>query len=100
MPLGNMTSVKFYLLLVTLAIIFCGSNQSTCTNCEGIYNCPLEPYECQYGIVSNNCTCCEMCAKGPGEECGGNLDQYGTCGERLACQSNLPDVAGTCQYTI
>nr|XP_053641086.1 uncharacterized protein LOC128694804 [Cherax quadricarinatus] len=41
--------------------------------------------ECHRGITWDVCNCCEVCAKGVNEECGGPWNAYGKCGYGLTC---------------
>ncbi|XP_042204828.1 serine protease HTRA3-like isoform X2 [Homarus americanus] len=41
--------------------------------------------ECHRGITWDVCNCCEVCAKGLNEECGGPWSAYGKCGFGLTC---------------
>ncbi|XP_057309973.1 uncharacterized protein LOC130647973 [Hydractinia symbiolongicarpus] len=54
---------------------------------------------CKNGIVYEACGCCRTCAKGEGDICGGPMDMYGKCGERLMCYPPKvkPGDLGTCQ---
>ncbi|KAK3852486.1 hypothetical protein Pcinc_040932 [Petrolisthes cinctipes] len=54
--------------------------------------CPLEPETnpegCKYGVTVDWCHN-EVCAKGPGESCGGYRNANGECGEGTFCQCNI-----------
>ncbi|XP_047475857.1 serine protease HTRA3-like [Penaeus chinensis] len=41
--------------------------------------------QCHRGITWDVCNCCEVCAKGLDEECGGPWGAYGKCGYGLTC---------------
>lgn len=43
---------------------------------------------CAHGTVRDRCSCCDVCAKGLGERCGGPYDIYGRCGVGLVCNIN------------
>ncbi|CAL4105741.1 unnamed protein product, partial [Meganyctiphanes norvegica] len=40
---------------------------------------------CHNGITWDVCGCCEVCAKGENDECGGPWNAYGKCGYGLTC---------------
>ncbi|XP_071549675.1 serine protease HTRA3-like isoform X2 [Panulirus ornatus] len=50
--------------------------------------------ECHRGITWDVCRCCEVCAKGLNEECGGPWSAYGKCGYGLSCMKD----ARECPY--
>lgn len=43
---------------------------------------------CAHGTVKDQCSCCDVCAKGLGERCGGAYYAYGKCGVGLVCNIN------------
>ncbi|XP_054720360.1 venom protein 302-like [Uloborus diversus] len=69
--------------------------------CEGIdcedYECP-DTDECLHGTVQDVCRCCNVCAKGPGEQCGGFLNLAGLCTEGYYCHPHpkYPQHPGIC----
>ncbi|KAG8224732.1 hypothetical protein J437_LFUL006450 [Ladona fulva] len=56
----------------------------TCFNCE-FTECSKKPLKCPYGIAKDVCGCCDVCANGVGEECGGESGILGRCGKGLRC---------------
>lgn len=56
---------------------------------------PCNPAECRdvgpcaHGTVKDPCACCDVCAKGLGEECGGSYNGFGRCGVGLVCNINM-----------
>lgn len=40
---------------------------------------------CRYGTIYDHCGCCQVCAMGPGEMCGGPGGVYGKCGQGYYC---------------
>ncbi|KAB7502076.1 Venom protein [Armadillidium nasatum] len=40
---------------------------------------------CKFGIIKDVCNCCNICAKGKGDECGGPWGLGGKCAEGLRC---------------
>ncbi|XP_064085508.1 venom protein 302-like isoform X2 [Macrobrachium nipponense] len=71
-----------YSLLLLCAVVEC-SLGLTCLPCDQII-C-LQPVGCPYGYVKGVCSCCDVCAKGPGEFCGGEFNLFGKCGAGLKC---------------
>ncbi|CAL4093783.1 unnamed protein product, partial [Meganyctiphanes norvegica] len=48
-----------------------------------------DPPACSYGLTKDICGHCDVCAKGPGEECGGLWNTAGKCGESMKCELEL-----------
>ena len=69
--------------LLLLAFFVAGSATNSCHYpCNPASQClPLDPNTCQHGVVKDICECCDVCGKGPGDECG----PPGKCGEGLVC---------------
>jgi len=44
---------------------------------------------CAHGTVKDPCACCDVCAQGLGEECGGPYNGFGRCGVGLVCNINM-----------
>nr|CAD7198828.1 unnamed protein product [Timema douglasi]CAD7397218.1 unnamed protein product [Timema poppensis] len=63
------------------------SRSHYCIPCDE-EECEIEPKGCRYGIVRNNCNR-KVCAKGPGELCGGPSIIWGRCGDDLHCTCNI-----------
>ncbi|XP_068203510.1 venom protein 302-like [Palaemon carinicauda] len=62
----------------------------------------LSRVECPFGIIKDHCDCCPVCAKGPGEVCGGPWDISGKCAQGLTCNpkpgdEEKPNFKGLCQ---
>lgn len=64
---------------------------------------------CAYGLVLDECGCCSVCGKGPGQLCGGIDNIEGRCGPGLECvpleeeglsQAELAQIPGLCQQVI
>ncbi|KAE8744047.1 Neuroparsin 1 [Frankliniella occidentalis] len=67
------------LLVVVLAAVAEASTRGLSVRCE-----PLpEPEDCLYGLARDHCGRF-VCAKGPGERCGGPM--HLTCGEGMYCK--------------
>merc|ERR1719516_807504 len=66
--------------------------------------CSPVPDYCSTGqTVLDPCGCCEECAKGEGDECGGLFGLYGTCADDLECVDNSEDpenLPGVCERTL
>ncbi|GAB6027745.1 hypothetical protein CHUAL_001982 [Chamberlinius hualienensis] len=88
------------------AIVFICFSQHTealscrrCTNKEEICG-DYDTSICKYGLALDMCGCCDVCAKGPGEICGGIWNYGGTCGKGLNChrkkKSKDNQEAGVC----
>ncbi|CAL4171545.1 unnamed protein product [Meganyctiphanes norvegica] len=62
----------------------------SCIPCSEV-DCGPTP-TCSYEVTKSICGCCNVCAKGPGEECGGPWGLSGTCSLGLECQldPNMP----------
>nr|AHX39208.1 neuroparsin [Metapenaeus ensis] len=55
----------------------------------GAPSCPtnvqnVDPATCKHGTVEDWCRN-TVCAKGPGEECGGDWNEHGKCGDGMYC---------------
>ncbi|XP_042864043.1 single insulin-like growth factor-binding domain protein-2 [Penaeus japonicus] len=73
----------FLILVASLAAVHTCSGLS-CEPCEQS-ECK-RPTGCKFGTVLDICHCCSVCAKGPGQKCGGLWDWYGKCGAAFECQ--------------
>ncbi|XP_077503035.1 venom protein 302-like [Amblyomma americanum] len=73
--------------LLFVGLVALAESMPSCPDCLEV-ECPLEE-DCAYGVTSDTCGCCKVCASGPGEECGGYLNHGGTCAEGLTCRPNL-----------
>uniref|UniRef100_A0A4Q8K634 U118-Liphistoxin-Lth1a_1 n=1 Tax=Liphistius thaleban TaxID=1905330 RepID=A0A4Q8K634_9ARAC len=63
------------------------------------YPCP-NTRDCEFGIVRDVCECCDTCAKGPGDQCGGLFNHAGTCREDLQCSPHpkYNQLPGQCEF--
>ncbi|GAB6024847.1 hypothetical protein CHUAL_009965 [Chamberlinius hualienensis] len=62
----------------------------TCMSCE-LVDCNIKNLsKCKYGTVKDVCHCCDVCAKGPGESCGGMWEMEGKCATGLRCRTETP----------
>ncbi|KAG0720059.1 Single insulin-like growth factor-binding domain protein-1 [Chionoecetes opilio] len=71
------------LFTVTAVVSALKPDALQCGACDP-HRCPAIG-ECHRGITWDVCNCCEVCAKGPNEECGGPWEAYGKCGIGLNC---------------
>lgn len=78
---GSIISCAYFIILVQLYI---GSSRAydLCT-CNQLM-CDV-PVNCTHGVVPDNCGCCEVCARGVHELCGGAPDGAGVCAAGLQC---------------
>ncbi|XP_064085799.1 single insulin-like growth factor-binding domain protein-2 [Macrobrachium nipponense] len=80
-------------IVVAIASVFCLIGSTThalrCSPCQKDESrCPrgnLTESDCPYGVTTDICNCCDVCAKGPGEACGGLWNQLGKCGPEYTC---------------
>nr|CAY61895.1 hypothetical protein [Tityus discrepans] len=85
-------------LYVFLCAIIC-VNAHKCPRCEKNV-CNLKtPKDCPAGVVTDYRKCCNICAKGLNERCGGIRNISGKCGNGLVCNvpDNSADKTGTCK---
>jgi len=87
---------------VPLAVSMLGSAEPP--SYEECHFCPPPPDYCSTGhTVPDMCGCCQVCAKGENEECGGLWGMDGTCADYLQCVQEDPQdphSRGTCQRTV
>ena len=57
----------------------------TCAPCE---KASCSPPDCPGRIVRDVCGCCEVCARGLGERCGGHFNSLGLCDDGLVCETS------------
>ncbi|XP_019643786.1 PREDICTED: cysteine-rich motor neuron 1 protein-like [Branchiostoma belcheri] len=90
---------KTQVILVVLLGMVKGLAALSCLQC-GTFTCPPLP-SCQGDVTKDACGCCDVCAKIPGESCGGQWNISGTCSSGLTCvvDPNEPlgnQATGTC----
>ncbi|CAL4160774.1 unnamed protein product, partial [Meganyctiphanes norvegica] len=78
-----MASAKKTIGLFGLFMFITGSYGLSCLPCTQVKCRP--PENCSYGTVKHPCGCCDECAKGPGEECGGPWGIGGQCSKGHYC---------------
>lgn len=84
--------------LLFLGLVALAKSMPSCPNCLEVHCHPEE--DCAHGATKDECGCCDVCAKGLGEECGGYRNHGGTCAENLICKPNLVihQLPGQCVY--
>ncbi|KAG0427444.1 hypothetical protein HPB47_025499 [Ixodes persulcatus] len=93
-----MTRSVLCVFLAFTCFVAMTKSMPACPEC-GDVECPLED-DCPHGVVSDMCGCCEICASGPGEECGGYWNHGGICTEGLTCRPNsmFSQLPGQCVF--
>ncbi|GAB6024842.1 hypothetical protein CHUAL_009960 [Chamberlinius hualienensis] len=75
--------------VIIASVILCSDALSCPRRPDGTLYCTdVDPKTCRYGTVSDICSFCQVCAKGPGEECGGIWNIGGRCGKGYFCHGN------------
>ncbi|XP_068203009.1 insulin-like growth factor-binding protein 7 [Palaemon carinicauda] len=89
--------VKALSILVCLVALIKSSEGRSNPDCFYVSDCPnLTIFDCPFGIVMDTYHCCSTCLKGPGEECGGLLREFGICGQYFTCKrNNIPIYPGS-----
>lgn len=88
-----MASSLVCVLLATSLVVFtlCPPNTYAgrwiCEICQNQEECDADPGLCMWGETRDACNR-RICAKGPGQRCGGVLDYQGKCAEGLMCLNN------------
>ncbi|XP_076038367.1 single insulin-like growth factor-binding domain protein-2 isoform X2 [Oratosquilla oratoria] len=85
--MGLQTGPHLLLLLLLLGILaFVQRSQGLdCIPCSDTVCDPPKPVNCKWGTQKDVCGCCLVCAKGPGEECGGPWFVRGRCAMGFRC---------------
>ncbi|KAK8735940.1 hypothetical protein OTU49_005132, partial [Cherax quadricarinatus] len=87
----NATSLRWTMLGLLTLSVFTACAAVTAIRPDALQCGPCYPNRCQAigechrGITWDVCNCCEVCAKGVNEECGGPWNAYGKCGYGLTC---------------
>jgi len=69
-------------LLICVQLIDSSRAYDMCTCNQLMCNVPVG---CKHGLVPDQCGCCEVCARGVHEMCGGAPDGTGVCAAGLQC---------------
>ena len=99
-------------VVVSLALVVCylfvGSFGLSCFHCDK-NSCPtLLRDKCVHGVAKDVCGCCDVCARGEGEVCGGILYDPHSCVDGTKCIVELAfglpyymyiQMNGTCKST-
>lgn len=99
--------VYFYCIIIITGVCY---SRYTATFANNWIKCPVDCSRvmcnhhktlkkfCQYGTVYDHCGCCQICALGPDQVCGGLGDLYGKCGPGLYCfpADRHPSQTGRC----
>ncbi|MBN3316468.1 HTRA1 protease, partial [Atractosteus spatula] len=79
-------TIKLLALILLTSVVHARllkKRQTLCPEICDISRCPPVPDSCFYGEVKDDCGCCDICAAGEGDLCGGR--GLGTCGEGMVC---------------
>ena len=71
--------------IALIHILIANPASAACGACDTSYCEPFNASACAYGVVKDECNCCDTCAKGPGEACGGAFGGDGYCAEGYEC---------------
>ncbi|CAB3982045.1 cysteine-rich motor neuron 1 -like isoform X2 [Paramuricea clavata] len=77
-----MTGKSLTLILVILTTLL--TRTKSCEPCHSVV-CDTDVSKCKDGIAKDTCGCCDVCARGEGESCGGLFHNHGKCGNGLKC---------------
>ncbi|XP_017784225.1 PREDICTED: neuroparsin-A-like [Nicrophorus vespilloides] len=93
-------SIISLLFAVTLSFVITNMAEARapwiCQPCDMFEECNKEPESyCMWGETRNSCNR-RVCAKGPGERCGGLRDIFGRCGTGMWCQKEDESNTYTC----
>ncbi|XP_068232963.1 uncharacterized protein [Palaemon carinicauda] len=80
-----MSRTHLFVVILVIAAVH-ESHGLSCLGCNPA-DCRI-PLNCNYGLVKDICYCCDVCAKGPGEECGGIWGLRGQCGDAFICDNS------------
>lgn len=70
----------------------------TCPDCKDM-RCPGRVKKCSFGILRDSCNCCNICARGEGEVCGGKFYIHGKCAHNGHCDlrtATMNNPVGVC----
>lgn len=93
----NQNVLDLLALLCLAGLLIRSGEALRCLPCS-MKDCEPKPTNCANGFTKDICQCCDVCAKGLGETCGGTWNMHLSCGTGLKCDSaegsNRP---GKCQ---
>lgn len=80
------TLLRGALLPIALVhVLIAAPAEADCSHCDTSYCPPFNSSNCSYGVVQDECNCCDECAKGPGETCGDVFGSEGICADGYEC---------------
>ncbi|XP_047115309.1 neuroparsin-A isoform X1 [Schistocerca piceifrons] len=74
-------------LLITVILFHRAEANPISRSCEGA-NCVVDLTRCEYGEVQDFFGR-KVCAKGPGDKCGGPYELHGKCGDGMDCRCGV-----------
>ena len=80
--IGNRHVMLFIVVMLSLAVTTCSARDCFCNRLV----CDNDVSNCSSGVTMDSCGCCEVCARGLGEACGGEGEDSGVCGKGLTCE--------------
>lgn len=82
MPFSRRCLLLFVMIVFLQTIIKCQARDCFCNQLV----CDHDASNCSTGVTTDPCGCCQVCARGPGEPCGGEGEDAGVCGTGLTCE--------------
>lgn len=79
------------MLLTLFAVVSADRQPRSCGTCDPSKCAPLPADGCSSGTLLDACGCCELCASGVGEPCGGRGVSLKRCASGLECVKNDKD---------
>ncbi|XP_036373325.1 insulin-like growth factor-binding protein 7 [Megalops cyprinoides] len=82
--------LTLFVLVVSLTFTTAASGRvaRSCGTCEISKCAPLPTEGCKFGAILDGCGCCEVCAAGLGEPCGGRGASAKRCASGMECVKN------------
>ena len=69
-------------------LLLTGLTLSSALSCAPCEKAACVPADCAGRVVRDVCGCCDVCARGLDEPCGGHFDAFGLCDDGLVCQTS------------
>ena len=73
---------------LTALALLSGLTLSAALSCAPCEKASCAPPDCAGRVVRDVCGCCDVCARGLDEPCGGHFDAFGLCDDGLVCQTS------------
>ncbi|XP_037071866.1 cysteine-rich motor neuron 1 protein-like isoform X2 [Pollicipes pollicipes] len=73
---------------LTALMLLSGLTLSAALSCTPCEKTTCVEVSCPGRTVRDVCGCCDVCARGLGERCGGYFDSFGLCDDGLVCQTS------------